>query len=256
MVKLRARKTEKGLIPQCIFEEAAKKVLNKGKSIRRVADDYGMCHVTLSRYINKQRDNLVPKVGYNPHNKVFSVKHEQVLVEYCKTSAKLYYGLTTKDLRKLAYQFAVQNDLKFHEKWNETELASEDWLTAFLRRNPQLSLRTPQATSLARAMNFNRANVDKFFDNLSTVMDRYRFEPQNIYNVDETGLTTVQKPSKIIAEKGTKQVGSITSQERGTLVTMCLAVNAIGNAFVRIGLCSMCYASRRHLSNGRNPPFL
>jgi hypothetical protein len=50
-----------------------------------------------------------------------------------------------------------------------------------------------------------------------------------IYNVDETGISTVQKPNKVIAKKGKEQVGSITSQERGTLVTMCLAVNAVGN---------------------------
>lgn len=60
-------------------------------------------------------------------------------------------------------------------------------------------------------------------------MDRFHFKPQNVYNVDETGITTLQRPSKVIAKKGTKQVGSITSQERGTLITMCLAVNTVGN---------------------------
>lgn len=43
-------------------------------------------------------------------------------------------------------------------------------------------------------------------------------------------MTTTQKPSRVIAVNGTKQVESTTSQERGTLVTVCLAVNAIGNA--------------------------
>lgn len=33
-----------------------------------------------------------------------------------------------------------------------------------------------------------------------------------------------------MAQKGKKQIGAITSAERGTLVTMCLAVNAVGNA--------------------------
>jgi hypothetical protein len=61
-------------------------------------------------------------------------------------------------------------------------------------------------------------------------LDRLKCQPQNIYNIDETGVTTTQKPRKVIAVKGTKQVGAITSQERGTLVTVCLAVNAIGNA--------------------------
>lgn len=229
MVKPRPRKTERGLIPQTIYDEASKKVINGNQSIRKVAKDYGMCHVTLYRFVKALRENKTPKTGYNPYNRVFNEEHEKQLVQYCKMSVDLYFGLSTKDLRKLAFQFASQNHLSYPEKWDQVGLATEDWLAAFLRRNPDLSLRTPQATSLNRAMNFNRVNVDKFFDNLATVMGRFHIEPQNIYNVDETGITTVQKPVKVIAKKGTKQVGSITSQERGTLVTMCLAVNAVGN---------------------------
>ena len=61
-------------------------------------------------------------------------------------------------------------------------------------------------------------------------MDRYTFQPNRIYNVDETGLTTVQKPPKVIAVKGEKPVGQIVSAERGTLIIMCGAVNALGNS--------------------------
>lgn len=51
-----------------------------------------------------------------------------------------------------------------------------------------------------------------------------------LYNMDETGVTTVQTPKKIVTEKGKKQVGSVTSAERGELVTVVCAVNATGNA--------------------------
>ena len=34
---------------------------------------------------------------------------------------------------------------------------------------------------------------------------------------------------KILATKGAKQVGSVVSQERGTVVKVCCAINAIGN---------------------------
>ena len=47
--------------------------------------------------------------------------------------------------------------------------------------------------------------------------------------MDESGLTTVQAPEKIITEMGTKQVGCATSGERGTLFTIVGAINAIGN---------------------------
>ena len=46
-------------------------------------------------------------------------------------------------------------------------------------------------------------------------MDRYKFTLNDIWNVDETGASTVQKPNKVVALKGVKQVGSITSSEGG-----------------------------------------
>ncbi|CAI6355275.1 unnamed protein product [Macrosiphum euphorbiae] len=110
----------------------------------------------------------------------------------------MYFGLSTRDVRKLA--------------------------------NSTLSIRQPEATSLSRAMNFNPINVNMFMDKYESVLIKYKFEAHQVFNLDEIGITTVQNPGKIIAEKGKKQVGAITSAERGTLVTMCLAVNAVGNA--------------------------
>jgi hypothetical protein len=61
-------------------------------------------------------------------------------------------------------------------------------------------------------------------------MNRFHFQGPSIYNADETSLTTLHRPQNIIEEKGCKQVGQITSAERGALVTMNGAVNAIGNS--------------------------
>lgn len=33
-------------------------------------------------------------------------------------------------------------------------------------------------------------------------MDKHKFIPNNIYNADETGITTVTDPGKVLAEKG------------------------------------------------------
>ena len=52
--------------------------------------------------------------------------------------------------------------------------------------------------------------------------------------MDETGVTTVLKPSKVAAEKGWKQISAITSGERSMLVTIALAVNAIRNASIHL----------------------
>lgn len=55
-------------------------------------------------------------------------------------------------------------------------MAVEDWFSSFMMRNPELSIRAAQATSLSRATSFNRTNVDAFYDNLDKVMDRDSFE--------------------------------------------------------------------------------
>lgn len=41
-----------------------------------------------------------------------------------------------------------------------------------------------------------------------------KFEAKSIYNVHKTGITLVEKPNKVFAKKGTKQVGALTCVER------------------------------------------
>jgi hypothetical protein len=54
-----------------------------------------------------------------------------------------------------------------------------------------------------------------FFSNLDKVYDKYNFQCQDIYDMDETAVTTVQKPSRTIARKGVNQVGAVTSCRLG-----------------------------------------
>ena len=164
----------------------------------------------------------------------------------------MHHGLTTNASRELAYQFAKRNHIKTPQTWDKNNIAGCDWQRGFLKRHQQLSIRSPEATSIGRATSFNRENVNKFYGNLETVMEKYKFQPNSIYNIDETGLMTVHKPPKVIASKGEKQVGQITSGERGQLITMCGAINAVGNSipplliFPRVNF-------RSHKLNGAPP---
>ena len=44
------------------------------------------------------------------------------------------------------------------------------------------------------------------------------FTPSRIWNMDETGISVVHKPGKIIATKGAKQASKVTSGEKGKTI--------------------------------------
>lgn len=106
----------------------------------------------------------------------------------------------------------------------------DEWRKGFMSRNKDLSLRKPESTSLLRGTGFNKSRVDEFFENYSQVLEKYKFKAEQIYNLDETGITTVIKPVKVVSTKGKKQVGQVASAERGELVTFVGIVSAIGSS--------------------------
>ncbi|XP_045778142.1 uncharacterized protein LOC123876058 [Maniola jurtina] len=209
--------------------------IESGKKIRAVARDKRIPFSTLQRYAvkvkaSKSTENVKLVPNYDV-NRVFTDEQEQALTEYYKNCALMFYGLTTKDCRKVAYEMAVINKIKMPQSWIVNQMAGIDWLKSFRKRHNELSLRKPEACSLARATAFNKETVKVFFDNLQEVYKRHSAfaDGTRVYNLDETATVTVQKPQKVIGPKG-KNIGKVTSGEKGTLVTTCCIISAAGQA--------------------------
>jgi hypothetical protein len=207
-------------------EEAMYRAINaineKEYSIRGAAVRFGIPYPTLRKHVITQSS----KKELGRFRPVFSDDMEQQLMKHIQEMDARFYGLTKQDLCTLAYEFANQNNL-VHNFQNER--AGEQWYSNFMQRHPELSLRAPEPTSIARACGFNKPQVQLFFDNLKTIRENHNIELDNIYNVDETGIqTSAKKPPKVISTKGKKQVGSISSAERGQLVTALCCCSASG----------------------------
>lgn len=215
---------------------AVEKVVTGELKLRAAANFHQISKSALHRMIVKYKNiNKEEQKNFDFERKhgfgnVFDEKEEQALAEYLIKASQMCYGLTVKATSEFAYQFAVANDKTVPQSWIANKRAGLEWIRLFRKRQPTLSLRTPEATSLSRATSFNKHNVSTFFHNLQQVLTKHKFDINQIYNCDETAVTTVHRPPKIIATTGQKQVGKVTSAERGILVTMCVAICANGSS--------------------------
>jgi len=107
----------------------------------------------------------------------------------------MFYGVTITDVRKAAYEFTERNNIK-HSFNKDRKIAGKKWFYNFMRRHRNISLRQPESTSLARCKGFNRENVFGFFDILEKTIDEHMLDATKIFNVDESGFSTVQKKIK------------------------------------------------------------
>lgn len=233
MVNNYKRKSDRQSWSEEDMKNAIEKVANRKMGLNKAAASYNIPKTTLIRRLTKYESTkditkaTEKKMGR--YEQVFNADLEKELASFVKDMESRFFGLTTKDLRRLAYDLAEHNKLQ-HKFNNDTKMAGRIWLDNFLKRNPDLSLRKPEPTSAARAAGFNQVVVNKFFDLLTDLVAKYKLTPERIFNVDETGMTTVPKSMpRIVGTKGKKQVGLLTSAERGQLVTVVCCFGADGS---------------------------
>ncbi|XP_049888124.1 uncharacterized protein LOC126382356 [Pectinophora gossypiella] len=193
------------------------------------AKTFGVPQATLRRHaLNKNKNLESSSKGLGRFKPTFPLEIERELVDHIKFLETRLFGLTRTAVQELAFELAEKNGFD-HAFNKDKKRAGQEWLESFLKRNPDISLRSPEPTSAARAQAFNRPQVKRFFEIYEEFLNKYKLEPQRVYNMDESGLTTVQKPQKILATKGRKQIGCLTSAERGSNVTVVCCTNAIGS---------------------------
>ena len=141
---------------------------------------------------------------------------------------KAFYGLTIMDIRVLVFEYCKRHDID-NPFSKEIKFAGEDFVRGFLKRHKDLALRKPQGVALNRVFGLNKEAVKRYFDNLEILLIEHHFEPHQIYKCDETGITTVHKPAKVIAPTGKHCVSSMTSCEKRNTTTVLCACNATGH---------------------------
>ena len=135
---------------------------------------------TLSRYVRKGSNGVIrASSGILVTGATAGFFSE---CEYLLTSCRMYFGLTPIEVRELAYHLALKNNKTMSFNWLEQCIAGLDWFQGFVHRHREISLRTPEPTSLSRASSFNKHNVSEFFRLLDEVKSKHHFESKDVYN--------------------------------------------------------------------------
>lgn len=69
---------------------------------------------------------------------IFTPQQEATLVEYVLSARKIDYGLTAKEVRFMASEFALNEEVPHPSSWDEADMAGTDWYYGFLQRHPEL----------------------------------------------------------------------------------------------------------------------
>ncbi|KAK9723449.1 hypothetical protein QE152_g19212 [Popillia japonica] len=201
-----------------------KNKINQGQSKRAVTREYGFHEETLRKRL--KAGNVPQSLGRFTKYCIPICRENETQPPFNKTT-KLAGKKWVKLFCKIAYQFAEKMKLS-HRLTKATKLAGKKWVKLFCK-GQGLAIRQPEKVSTARARGFNGVQVNRFFDNLNTCLEKSLFNATTIYNMDETGLLTVpNKIPKVVSTKGKKSVSKIVSAERGQLITAVCCVNAAG----------------------------
>ena len=107
------RKSKRGIAKPDEMLTAVRHIKSTGESIRKTAESFGINYKTLLSYRKKFSDEEIKgkdpfpttTVGYTRKRQVFTDAQEIMIVEYLLKASDIYFGLSPKESRKLAYTF-------------------------------------------------------------------------------------------------------------------------------------------------------
>ncbi|CAI9721118.1 Hypothetical predicted protein [Octopus vulgaris] len=67
--------------------------------------------------------------------------------------------------------------------------------------------------NISRPVGFNKPQVEKFFDAYKSVLTSNHYGPTQIWNMDERGVSNVQKPANVIVTKGIREPQNLAAVE-------------------------------------------
>ena len=187
------------------MEAAHNSIHHENKRLREAARMYNIPVEILRRHANGSVEAGC-KTGPST---VLTVEDEDRLATYLVEMADMGFDLSRDTVMELAFTIVEKSQRKHPFRDGR---AGRAWFEGFRTHHPKLSLRPPQPLSYCRALCSNQETIDEFFGKLGALYGRLNLisKPMLIFNTDETGISVVHKPGKVVAKFGRCNVYAMT----------------------------------------------
>ncbi|KAE9523095.1 hypothetical protein AGLY_016501 [Aphis glycines] len=185
---------------------AAKMVKEQKISIYKVAKTNGVPWSSLKDFLKRDNFDLVPKMG-RPF--ALTADLEIQILNYIIKMQELGFGLTVLQVRQIAHKIATAANLKSY--FNKDKESASKWWWANFKKRYNFTLRVPENLAAYKA----------------SIANSIQDMPERFWNCDETGLSYVVKPNKVVTAIGKRYVYKRTYADRGETHTLlgCMCAN-------------------------------
>ena len=154
------------------------------------------------------------------------VEQEDELANLIKRFISSGYPLTPWKIRLLAYKFAKVNKIRGFSKIHEA--AGRSWWRCFRLRYPEFKVKPAKNISLFRALGANKYSLRIFFTMYKQmIIDHGLVNPNQIWNIDESGMGTMPKEKNVLTLAGQPAL-QIVADEKSKLFTILSYISAGG----------------------------
>lgn len=195
-------------------------------ALKAISD--GMGQRSAAHRFNVPRATLQFRLGSKFHDKithgptpVLTSKEEKLIEDWIIASQKKGFPIRLEDVQESVKKFLDANPRENPFKENKP---GEGWFKAFLKRHPNISLRTSEGVTASSAV-VAEADIKKWFLQIENYLKQKGLEdilrdPSRIFNGDETSFYLCPKNKKVLAPKGSKNIYEVEHHPKANLTVM------------------------------------
>lgn len=206
--------------------EAALRDCDRGLPVATAAKKYKVPRITL---LYKFRGKIPRKctMGLKSY---LSNEEEKILSEWIIQAARAGFPVGKDQLLDSVKQLMIE--LKRENPFHNNR-PGKSWYKLFLKRNPDISARTPQNLTTSRA-SVTQEKIKGWFNEVQQYLESQHQQhilknPERVFNADEAAFFLNPKGDKVLAKRGEKNVYQVVNADEKECLTVLLTANAAGH---------------------------